>query len=625
MRNFLKMSSALFFILALVGCGEGSSSSDGSASSLYIETQKSQLNSDKSEMGIDFSVTNGYSDGVDINLKELAIKVTPCKIKQVVFSPSEVALSSSGEKQDVHAIVEFKNSCTPTSYTLQGKSLLTLDGKSNELKFNSPLQEVIPEENQTITVPTTPVEEVPESDTNSSESNESSADTINYAIEFSLENNIKFNLNEKRSLKVSLLDKERNTLIDSQRIEEIVITSKQENILKLFDGEDQSVPSAKLIYNNRNLLNIYAQTNTHSGLCDIDVEIKYTNAKGVKQNISKTYAVTVLSGPPTTFSINDDGVSYNFSKKWFEHKYLISASDKYNNLVNISPTIYVNAMTDFTKDNSGKPILYGKFGEVKGELTADKDTKIATFEANSSIFGNINYDSDYAIVFGDIHTYEALGKWDINKELSSDSALVFSDVYNGESHKNLGFAVGHNYMEEICDSSYREWHLKIDSTDGNYILDKDGETTVTVKYPAEYLYGKLGALSVNFLGQNPETNQTLKSGEVYFDVWNNVEGLIGESYKISKGTGTQTIRHYGIIDTGTGDKYRLKNSHFSCEVEGTNIVDFSYSGNNQIITDSTQCTDIGEASYIEYTVTADAEEDGSISFSKCHVEGIPSF
>jgi len=115
----------------------------------------------------------------------------------------------------------------------------------------------------------------------------------------------------------------------------------------------------------------------------------------------------------------------------------------------------------------------------------------------------------------------------------------------------------------------------------------------------------------------------LKSGEVYFDVWNNVEGLEGKSYKVPKGS-TMTYRHYGVINTGTGDKFALKNSHFSCNVEVTDATIVSAT-RNSIITDDSQCSTDGEDAYIEYTVTASDDKDGSISFSECYVNGVPSF
>ena len=104
-----------------------------------------------------------------------------------------------------------------------------------------------------------------------------------------------------------------------------------------------------------------------------------------------------------------------------------------------------------------------------------------------------------------------------------------------------------------------------------------------------------------------------------------VEGLEGDTITIPKGTGTQTIRHYGSINTGTGDKFVLKNSHFSCLVEAVDTAGIAYLGRNTIITDVSQCGGSGEHSYIEYNVTALPDTDGKVTFSKCYVDGIPNF
>lgn len=555
----------------------------------------------------------------------------------MVFSPDDITFeegNEEGNEEVITALITFNESCTPTSYQLKGSTYLTLDGNTNNVLLDSNIQAISPEENQTIDGDTTEETETntttPETntteETNTTVETNSSVDTINYGIKFSLEDEevMRFNLEDKKSIQVSLIDKDTGNFISSSKIISLKVISKQENFLKLFDSTENTVPSAVVSYEKTNNITIYAQTYTRSGLADIDVEIEYLNANGGTEKISKTYSTMIMSGSPTAFSINDRGVSYNFETKWFEHKYLISATDKYNNIINISPTIYVNAMTDFIKDSSGKPVLYGKSGDLKGNLIGNQDTNKAHLEVNASLFTQIDYNRDYALVFGDVYSYEALGKWDINQDLSSDRTLYFSDTYNGEDYNGLGFAVGHNYMEEICDSSYREWHLKIDSSDGKYILDEEGKTTVTVKYPAQYLSGKLGAISVNFLGKNPKTDKILKSGEVYFDVWNNVEGLKGGTYKITKGSGTLAYRHVGVIDTGTGDAFALKNSHFSCKVEVTNGY-FGSITRNTIITNASECGTIGETSYVEYEITALEDEDGTISFSDCYVDGIPQF
>jgi len=506
--------------------------------------------------------------------------------------------------------------------------VLGLEGEEREMKLDSSLQELnvtsVSEVNGSIgsRIPETNTT----SETNTTEETNSSVDTINYGIKFSLEDEevMKFNLEDKKNAKIALIDKDTQQIVPDRNIVTLKVISQQD-ILKIFDNELNTVPTDVISYSNKNNIDVFFKTYTSSGLVSIDVEIEYINAKGSQEKIKKTYSTMIMSGPPTAFSINDAGVKYNFDDKWFEHEYLISATDKYNNMVNISPTIYVNAMTDFTKDSAGNPILYGKFGSIKGNLIADKDNHRATLETNRAIFNKLDYDNDYVLIFGDKYSYEALGKWDIDRDLSSDTALVFSDIYNGQSHSNLGFAVGHNSMDEICSSSFREWHVTIDSSDGKYTLDNKGQTKVIVRYPAEYLYGKLGAISVNFLGKNTKTGEILKSGEVYFDVWNNVEGLEGKSYKVPKGSGTTTYRHYGIINTGTGDKFALKNSHFSCnkvEVSDATIVSIT---RNKIITNDSQCATYGERAYIEYTLKALPDKDGSISFSECYVDGVSRF
>ena len=628
MKNLFKISILFLLILGIVGCGSTTTNTETTGDSLIVETEKSTISKEQDEMGIDFSIKNNYDSNIGVNLSNFDITVTPCKVEQVLFSPSEIVFDDSIDEINVHATVRFKEACSPTSYALNGTAILSLDNRTNEAIFVSPEQEVTPEESDVIvTDPTTPTSPTPSDTNNSSENNESSSDTINYSIKFSLTNEdvMKFNLEDKKSIQVALIDKDTGNFIANEKIISFKIISKQENLLKLFDASVHPVPSSLLSYEKMNNITIYAQTYTRSGLADIDVEVEYLNAKGTIEKIRKTYSTMIMSGPPTAFSVNDDGVSYNFDTKWFEHKYLISATDKYNNHINISPTIYVNAMTDFVKDSSGKPVLYGKFGTLHGNLIGDTDTNKAHLDVNSSVFTNIDYSRDYALIFGDINSYEALGKWDINQDLSSDTTLYFSDVYNGEDYTGLGFAVGHNYMEEICDSSYREWHLKINSTDGKYVLDKEGKTTVIVKYPAQYLYGKLGAISINFLGKNPKTDKILKSGEVYFDVWNNVEGLDGATFKVLKGSGTYTIRHYGVINTGTADKFALKNSHFSCLVETIDTAGVTYVGRNTIITDATECGTSGEKAYLEYNVTALPDKDGTVTFSKCYVDGVPNF
>jgi len=628
MKYFFKVSTVSLMILGLVGCGE-SSTGGTSTSSLTIETQKSTLNETKDEMGIDFSVQSNYSSDIGVNLSDLAISVTPCKVEQVIFSPSEVIFDESTDVKDVHAVVRFKEACTPTSYLLKGTSLLSLDGRTNEVTFDSEEQEISPEENQTTTITVTP-------DNNTSsennDSNESSIDTINYAIKFSLEDEevMKFNLEDKRSFKVALIDKDTGNYIADSQIDKITVTSKQAKLLKLFDADTNTIASEELVYENKNYNIIYVQSYTYSGLADIDILIEYRNTKGNTERVQKTYSTLVLSGPPTAFSINSAGISYNFLTKWFENKFLISAVDRYNNIVNISPTIYVSAMTGFTRDSHGKEVLYGNFGDVEGKLNVDKDSKTATFEANSTVFDNIDVNRDYLYVFGQIDDYEALGKWDIDSYESShtDTTLALSEEFNGENHNKLGFTLGHNYLIDPGSSASSEWQVKIDSTDGKYQLDSEGKAFVTLKYPP-YLIGKRTALAINFLGKTPETGKILRSGEVKFKTLHSFQGVHAPDpitvEKDTIGPVNATVGFY--VDTGTEDLWRVLNSHVSCKTKSSNLRVLGFR-ENTIVSTVDEFKENGN-SYAAYwsldLELIDTTKSGSYNFVECDVRTLPLF
>jgi len=142
-------------------------------------------------------------------------------------------------------------------------------------------------------------------------------------------------------------------------------------------------------------------------------------------------------------------------------------------------------------------LLFGKYSSIKGSIVADKENHEAEFRVNSPILSNIDPVRDFLFLFGDVKSGEALGKWDIDSYDIDSSGMKLVDSYYGESHTNLGFAVGHNYYSEICSSESKEWELEIDSTDGIYQLDERGKTYVTLKFPA-YMVGKKIALAVNF-------------------------------------------------------------------------------------------------------------------------------
>ena len=636
MKNVLKSVGLASLVFGLVGCGGGSSSS--SNSSLVIETQSSQINELKNEMNLNFIVKNNYQSNVSVTLNNLEIDVTPCQVKQAIFSPSAILLNENLEQESVTAVVEFVSECTPTSYSLQGTTTLELDGKSNNVPFDSSSNEITPNVYEAPVVPPIippvkpPVPENNSTENNDTESNETIVDTINYAIKFSLEDEevMRFNLEDKKSFNVALINKSTGDYIKNNQVKKVTITSKQPKLLKLFDATNNTVASDKLIYDDRNYNTIYIQTFTYSGLADIDIRIEYENKKGKAEVVEKTYSTMVLSGPPTAFSINTAGVSYNFETKWFENKFLISAVDRYNNIVNISPTIYVSAMTGFTRDSKGKEVLYGNFGNVEGKLNVDQESKVAMFEANGTVFDNIDVNRDYIYVFGQVDDYEALGKWDIDSYESShtNTTLKLSESFNGENHDKLGFALGHNYVVDPGSSESGEWQVKIDSSDGKYQLDPEGKAFVTLKFPT-YLVGKRAALAVNFLGKTPETGKILRSGEVKFKTLSSFMGVLPPlSITVEKDTtGSVFASRSFYVNTGTADKWRVLNSHVSCLTTSTNLRVVGFNENKLVSTvEEFKANGNTYAAFWDLELELiDSTKAGTYTFNECQVRTLPRF
>lgn len=615
-NKFLKVIITFMFLLFLIGCGVSSNTDSSTGSSLIIKTQKSTLSSSKKEMALEFSIESNYANGIDvaIDLNEFDLNISSCQVENVNFSSDNILLTDTHRKESTEATILFSEECTPENYSLIGKVVLSLDGRTNEVDFASSVLKITLDENSSN-----------DFDTNSSSENNSS-DTINYNIKFTLEDKeaMKFNLKQKESFLLGLIDSDTSQYINNNQIDEIIITSQQPTLLKLFDANENSIASEKLRYEKKNHINIYMQTSTNSGLANIDVNIKYHNRKGTIEEIKKTYSLTILSGPPTAFSINSAGVSYNFETKWFEHKYLVSAVDKYNNIVNISPTIYVSAISGITRDTRGKELLYGKFGDVKGSMKSEDNI----FSVNKPIFDNVDFNRDSLFIFGEVSQYEALGKWNIDLYSENKSSLTLSENYNGGEQDNLGFLVGHNYLNDVASSGSKEWQVKIDSTDKKYQLDEEGKTFITLKYPP-YFIGKRIAFAVNFLGKTPETGKVLRSGEVEILTANNFNG-VKTPEAITVDANSSTLKKVKVkfeIDTGTTDSYWVRNSHVSCDYEfkNLNIVNMS---ENKLSSSFEEFIANGETDVAYWSLELQSiseTEDGTFTFKECNVRTLPKF
>lgn len=455
-------------------------------------------------------------------------------------------------------------------------------------------------------------------------------DNINYSIQFHLSNQANnLALGSKENAIVTLIDKDTNETIPADRIESFTISSRDANILKI-TPESGGTPVSTISYAaKQNPVTVLLNADRiNSGLAILEVTVKYTNKNGISKTRGQLFAIAVLSGEPTAFSINSDGVTYNFDTKQFEHKFIIQAVDNAGNRISSPGVINISVMASFAKDNTGKEILYGRYEKDNNGISATLNPASGSAEiilSGAAPFSEYDDSTGLGIkkqramvaVFGDVETYEANGKWNL-KEIVSGDKLLFSNEYHGDNHAGLGMAVGYNYRDKICSNTYEEAVVYVDANDGKYSLDKDGKAIVVIKHDA-YMIGKRIMLMVNMTGLNPGSDRILRSGEVHETTLAFHLPLKGKTINIPKG---QTIDAYitGVIDTGTGDEYSVRNSTFSCEIELNNakIV------NGPFKNDPNDCGQ--ERAFLGYKVTTvDTAKDGSITFKRCQVDAEKRF
>ena len=604
MKHIFMGFSILLSTLLFNGCGTTTTSeSTSGGNDIEVYTKQSLLDSSQKKFYLEFDMKNNYTDGIVAQLSNISLDLNACSVSSSSLNivDNTVEFSKPLESHTIQFVANFSNACTPNGYRVNANSYLTYNGTSTKGSYKSDYYPISIDGNLTI---------------------EDTKSIFEYDVKLeSVDDEPKIELDSKKRYKLSLFNSSSNKNVTAKRVHTMTIKSSDPSKVKLIDpnsyNSNQGTPQSELTFSGENGMVFYIQTYNTSGVADFDVTISYTNNRGEIYDIERKTSIVILSGEPTAFSINDTGVTYNFETKWFKQTFLISASDKYNNIVNIPSKINISAMADFRdKNGKGNRVLYGKFGSVSGELIADKENHTASFKATKEVFENINPNRDYLILFGDATTSEALGKWDIDPYTPLKDQLKLPSSYYGDSHANLGFAVGHNYINEICSSESKEWELQIDSTDGTYQLDEEGKASVTLKFPG-YMIGKKIALSVDFSGKNG------RAGEVHFQTLYSFDGVVPpENIDIDANTTTPTtMTHFFVVDTGTEDEFIVKNAKVHCTTKAENINITKFEENSEIKTFA-DCagSNNGESAYWQLTIElADKSKAGSLSFEECQV------
>ncbi len=604
MKKYFIKSVLLFLTVWLSGCGSGDINSDDTSSEKNIEitTQKSLIDDKNQEFYLEFSMKNNYSEGVEAELYNIAVDLNSCVVSSSSLDILDhtIKFDEPSQTRTITLRANFVKPCIPTAYKIEANNRLNYNGTTNTVKYQSEFKPITIDGNIT---------------------HEDITSIFDYGVQLQAQDNQpKTELDSKKRYKLLFVNLDNNSSVKADRVHSITIKSSDPSKVKLIDPNnyinDNGEAHSELTFKEKNEIDLYIQTYNKSGVVNFDVDVNYTNNRGEIYDLQTRTSLVILSGAPTAFSINSAGVEYKEDTKWFEQKFLISASDKYNNIVNIASKINVSAMADFTRDTNGKRILYGKFSNIKGQIETDKESHSALLKTSTNIFDNIDTTRDFLLLFGNITANEALGKWDIDAYNYSSNTLGLTDSYYGENHNDLGFAVGHNYYNEVCSSESKEWELNIDSTDGIYQLDNEGKTYVTLKFPA-YMIGKKIALSVNFSGKEQ------RSGEVHFETLHSFQGVkTPEDITIDANTTTTITKSFAFeIDTGSADRFWVKNAKVICKTKSDNIIITAFSENSEIknISDCAN-SENGEIAYWNLTLKLkDLGKEGKISFEECQV------
>jgi len=450
-------------------------------------------------------------------------------------------------------------------------------------------------------------------------------DDINYFITF-VPNGGVYNLalDARNNAVVSLIDKDTKESIPASRIKSITVKSQDTTVLKL-TPEGGGAPVGSIVFaGGRNDVSVLMTADKiNAGLAPVEVIIEYFNLNGVLKTRGQLFTVAILSGEPTAFSINSNGVEYNAATKQFEHKFLVQATDASANPISSTGIINVSAMASFAKDATNREILYGRFsGGVSATLSpaGDKATlELTTGGLTPFNTTNIKENRAFVAVFGDVETYEANGKWNLEKGSLAGNILSLNNNYSGEVHSDLGMAVGYNFRDKFCTSAFEESVVVVDSTDGTYQLNEDGQAVVTLKHDA-YMIGKRVMVLVNMTGLNPNTKEVKRTGEVHETTLKHFLYLKGDTFPIPKNGVNVRIVLPGVIDTGGVDEYGVINSTFSCSVK----LDAGITGISSVIkNDPASCINGGLA-FIAYDVNASGD-GGTVTLEKCQVDPEPVF
>jgi len=411
-------------------------------------------------------------------------------------------------------------------------------------------------------------------------------------------NDTPIGLESTKSISYSVVNATSNALLPDTNITSITVSSLNPSLVTLQDAYGNSGDTLSVVNKNRFSINVLS--NTISGLVPLKVDATFFDSNNQEQNLSEIFELVVLSGAPTAMSLSYAGTEQNTTKAKFIENWVLTVTDKYNNVVNSQPSISMGALTSYTQSSAatGNVANYLYFNPSAGSGTLS-DADPDTFTSSNNAFDNVDLINDKLVLFGgDGYRFDAFGKWDINN-INASNELELVDDYNGSGVSDLGFAVGRNFRNEVC--SGNPVVANVYAKDGNNILDATGSMIIQIEYDY-YLVGKDIVLWTNLVGSS--NNSDVKMG-LSRKVTLRGQGLDAQSYTYAAGF-SGTVR-LNISITNTVEYY--KNANFDYLVEVTGIgTDWTEQGSSMSDGDITNCVLNNGVGYVDVNIISSVDD-----------------
>lgn len=371
-----------------------------------------------------------------------------------------------------------------------------------------------------------------------------------------------------------------------------------------------TTPTTTISRTKLNPLSITVNSNTISGIVPIEITAVFKGSDNKIETLTQIFNVVVLSGPPSSVSI--EYVGTNFSNGKYKETWVLKAIDEDGNKVNTSPSISSGLLVGYAKSSqTNLPADYLFYGRTPGGKLSSVANKGKFTSNTANIFTNVDLVNDRLVTLGTGYSFNALGKWEI--ENSTASSLDLKDGFTTADVNGLAFAVGHNLRNETCDDLVTATaEVKV----LNPILDSSGKATLEIEY-GDYLVGKTLVLWTNFLGSDQNIIQKIGYARKITLVGT---GLVTELYTVKKGASTGTHRlHVYVKDSPHGRPYQ--NANFAYAVDLTaqdtsiNTTGTSMFGPGKGIMD---CSSGGSA-YVDVTINGVAGGDGVLKLIKLRI------